>query len=352
MMPILNLGSECYRDPNIFGAESELIFAKSWQLIASENTLPKVGDYYATRIVGTDILLIRGTDGRLRGFKNVCRHRGAKLLQQGHGNCQVIRCPYHDWHYDTAGRLVDTPWFGEASPFELGRWPLHAIQVQCWRGLVFVALDPEMALMEQLGDLPEELADVPLEGFSLGAARHFDLAINWKTYVDQFVENYHVPPTHAPDKSAAIETFTSTPRRGMMIITAPVARSYGAKWLWGWPNWTLSLFQGGMKTSRINPLSAVTVEVDFGFYFADLSESGEAGRNRVIEATESIFHEDSSACLRAQAGYFSGSYTPGPLHPRLEQSVAYFQSRVREALKPRTPDVSATSRHTDTRADT
>jgi choline monooxygenase len=341
-MDVLNLSAEFYRDPTIFAAECEFIFARSWQLIASENCLPKAGDYHATRIVGTDILLIRGADGQLRGFRNVCRHRGAKLLQQGQGNCAVIRCPYHDWHYDTAGRLVDTPWFGETSPFEFNRWPLLAIQVQCWRGLVFAALKPEIGLMEQLGDLPEELADAPLESFSVGATRHFDVPINWKTYVDQFVENYHVPPTHAPDKSAAIETFTSTPRRGMMIITAPVARSYGAKWLWGWPNWTLSLFQGGMKISRINPLSAGTIEVDFGFYFADLSESGEAARNRVIEATESIFREDSSACLRAQAGYFSDSYTPGPLHPRLEQSVAYFQSRVQEALQRRNQDTKAT----------
>jgi choline monooxygenase len=330
---MLNLDSSFYHDPAIYAAERRCIFAPSWQLVTHESTLPNPGDYFTTRVAGTSVFVIRGEDNELRGFKNVCRHRGAKLLSDGVGHCSGLRCPYHDWHYDDRGRLIDTPWFGEPSPFELGRWPLFPVRVQSWRKLVFVALAPKVALEEQLGDLPDELAEADLEKFSSMAARRFDVAVNWKTYIDQFVENYHVPRIHSPDKSAAIETFSSTPRRGMMIITAPTARTYGSKWLWGWPNWTLSLFAGGMKTSRVNPASAQSLEVYFDFYFADGSDSALPLRSRVIGATESIFREDIKACELVQSNYASGDCSPGPLHPQLERSVEYFQCRVRDALQ-------------------
>jgi choline monooxygenase len=329
---ILNLEGRFYSDPAIFQAERKSIFARAWQPIAHEDRLPQPGDYFATRIAGTNVFLIRGADGAVRGFINVCRHRGAKLLEDGPGHCGEIRCPFHDWRFDQEGRLRDTPWYGHASPFELRDWPLLPVHVRSWRRLLFVALDPQDGLEEQLGDLPGQLAEAPLEGFQPFATQRFEVATNWKTYIDQFVENYHVPSIHSPDKSVAMDAFTSIPKKGMMVITTPAARAYGGKWLWGWPNWTLSLFAGGMKTSRINPLSAERFEAYFDYYFTDHSAESEPARRHVAEATESIFREDVRACELVQPGYSSGAYRSGPLHPELEASVAYFQRRVRDAL--------------------
>jgi len=130
-----------------------------------------------------------------------------------------------------------------------------------------------------------------------------------------------------------IENYTAVPLRGMMrMVSPPGASFFGGRWLWAWPNWTLSLFPGGMKTSRVNPVSVDRIDVHFQYFFSDLSEAAEPTRRRVIDATSSIFAEDVRACSRAQANYSNGSYRAGPLHERHEQAVAYFQSRVRDAL--------------------
>jgi choline monooxygenase len=107
---------------------------------------------------------------------------------------------------------------------------------------------------------------------------------------------------------------------------------YGGKWLWMWPNWTLSIFPGGMNTSRINPVAVGSTDVTYDFYFADLSAQSEASRRRAIDTTCDIVREDFGICEHTQMNYASGGYTPGPLSPRHESSVGYFQGLVRKAL--------------------
>ena len=102
-----------------------------------------------------------------------------------------------------------------------------------------------------------------------------------------------------------------------------------------WPNWTLSLFPGGMNTSRINPIGVDSTELLYHFYFADLSEATEAARRNTIQVNCDIIREDFGICEFTQRNYASGAYTPGPLSPRHETSVAYFQQRVLEAIEGR-----------------
>ena len=331
--PTLNLDGSYYGDPAIYAAEREAIFRRSWQLLGAESALAASGSYLAADLAGSGIFVIRGADGTLRGFQNVCRHRGSWLLEPGTGQCATIRCPFHRWEYNDCGQLIDTPWFDEPTPFDLQQWPLAPIAVQAWRGLIFVAIAPDTSLSEQLGDLPGELQDTPLESFTLVAGETLSANLNWKTYLDQFVEYYHTPSVHVPDKRVGIENYTAIPLRGMMRMDSPPGASFfGGRWLWAWPNWTLSVFPGGMKTSRVNPVSAERIDVHFQYFFSDLGAASEATRARVINATSSIFAEDIRACERAQANYSSGDYRPGPLHERHERAVAYFQRRVREAL--------------------
>jgi choline monooxygenase len=158
---------------------------------------------------------------------------------------------------------------------------------------------------------------------------------NWKTYTDNFVEGYHIPGIH-PGFMKVIEfnQFETVARNGLVRMTAPQRGGsiYGGKWLWMWPNWTLSAFPGGMNTSRINPLSVDTTEIMYDFYFVDRSAASESARQRTIEINCGIVREDFGICEHTQLNYASGAYTPGPLSPRHEQSVAYFQDRVKTAL--------------------
>lgn len=328
---VLSLNAYYYTDPAIHARERDAIFRRSWQFVAAAAALAAPGAHRSLRIADLGVFVIRGRDGVLRGFHDVCRHRGSRLFESDRGVCDVIRCPYHGWTYDDRGALIATPWFDEASPFDIDRWPLDAIAVDQWRGLVFAAIDPETSLAEQLGNLPATLAETPLESYQEVHAERLSAPVNWKAYLDQFNEYYHVPSVHRPTQGIGLERYTALPADNMTCMTAPPDSAFhGGKWLWGWPNWTLSVFAGGMKVSRINPIAPDAIEVEFQHFFAD-PDDGEAQR-RVVNATKAIFAEDVLACTRVQANLGSGAYRPGPLHPRHEQATAYFQARVRAAL--------------------
>ena len=253
----LNLDPALYVREDIWQEERRRIFARTWQFMGPLSSVASPGDYLAIDIAGTPVFAIRGRDGALRGFRNVCRHRGAKLLADGAGQCGLVVCPYHKWSYSDTGRLVQAPWYGRDPAIVPEDWPLHPVHLAEWRGLLFAALDPEGPLLDQLGDLPAELTDEPMETYSATDSATVSFDANWKVYTDNFVEGYHIPGTH-PSFYAAIDfdAFETTAHRGYVRMTAPPKEGlfYRGKWLWMWPNWTLSLFAGGMNVSRINPV--------------------------------------------------------------------------------------------------
>ena len=156
---MLNLDPRLYVDPAVLPQERNHIFARTWQLLGPVSQLSGRGDYVSADIAGLKVFVIRARDGALRGFRNVCRHRGAQLLPERTGRCSTIRCPYHQWVFGDEGQLINAPWFGDDPDFSKADWPLETIQVAEWRGLLFVAIAPEEDLVSQLGELVGELAD-------------------------------------------------------------------------------------------------------------------------------------------------------------------------------------------------
>ncbi len=331
-----NLAGRYYADPAIFEAERQAIFRRTWQMLGPVSRLAERGAYLAVDVAGWKLFALRGEDGVLRGFHNVCRHRGARLLPEGSGTCKIVRCPYHNWVYDNDGRLRHAPWFGDDPGFVMSQWPLEAAQLAQWRGLLFIAIDPDMALLDQLGDLPAEVAEFPIETYTAVEDHRFDAHSNWKTYTDNFVEGYHIPGIH-PGFMKVIDfaNFETVALDGLVRMTSPQKDGsiYGGKWLWMWPNWTLSIFPGGMNTSRINPVSIDRTHIIYDFYFADTAAGVTAGQRHAIDTTCAIVREDFGICEHTQKNYMSGGYRPGPLSPRHEQSVAYFQTRLKQVLQ-------------------
>jgi choline monooxygenase len=332
---MLNLDPHLYVDPAVLPRERERIFARTWQMLGPASQVAGRGQYAAADIAGIKVFAIRGRDGELRAFRNVCRHRGAQLLEEGTGRCATIRCPYHQWVFADDGRLLNAPWFGEEPSFRPEDWPLEAIHVAEWRGLLFVAIDPQEELIAQLGDLVAELADEPIETYQPVRTETVNFDANWKIYTDNFVEGYHIPGIH-PKFFAAIdfEQFRTTAHKGFIRMTAPPREGlfYRGKWLWMWPNWTLSLFEGGMNTSRINPIGTRRTEQLYHFYFADVSAERDESRSDTIARNLAVVREDYEICVRTHGNYEAGNYHAGPLSPRHEQGVHYFQQRVRESL--------------------
>jgi choline monooxygenase len=332
---MLNLDPQVYVDPAVLPRERNTIFARTWQLLGPASLVKERGQYVSADIAGIKVFAIRGRDGALRAFRNVCRHRGAQLLPEGEGRCATIRCPYHQWVFADDGHLVNAPWFGDDPDFDPSQWPLESIQVDVWRGLLFVSVDPQEDLISQLGDLVAELADEPIESYHAVKTDRVVFDANWKIYTDNFVEGYHIPGVH-PNFFAAIdfEQFKTTAHKGFIRMTAPPREGlfYRGKWLWMWPNWTLSLFEGGMNTSRINPIGTDRTEQIYHFYFADTSAQQEDARNDTIARNLAVVREDYEICVATHRNYAAGNYSAGPLSPRHEQGVHYFQQKVKESL--------------------
>src|SRR5215470_5945939 len=131
-----------YIDPRIFDIEQRTVFSYSWQMIARAAQVRDAGQYITAEIAGGPILVVRGNDGVLRGFFNVCRHHAAAVMTEPEGRAQNLRCPYHGWTYNLEGGLILTPEFGEVRDFDRSRNGLIPIQTEVWQDWVFVKLDP------------------------------------------------------------------------------------------------------------------------------------------------------------------------------------------------------------------
>ena len=335
--PRYGLQARWYWDGDIYRAERRGIFALGWQFLCAESDLTRPGQYVACDVAGFRFFVIRGRDHVLRGFHNVCPHRASLLLDDGRGQCDLLRCRYHGWVFDGEGRLRKAPDFGEADWFHKEDYGLKPVQVACWRGLVFVSLESDPPQLEAaLGALPGLLAPFPIESFVKTEEADFEMEANWKTYTDNFVEGYHLPGIH-PAFAAVIDfsKFETTFDRNVVIMRAPQKGGsiYGGLWLWIWPNFTLSVYPNGMNTSRILPHGPDRTRLAYSFHFADTSAEAAPLNRRTIDANCAIVREDFGICERAQDNLRSGIFERGPLSPRHEQGVGYFHDLVRSALQ-------------------
>ena len=330
-----NLEARYYTDPTIYHREQSDIFSANWQLVAPRSHFADTGDYVATDIAGTKVFIVLDDAGQLRGFRNLCRHRGAMLLKPGQGRCRSIRCPYHNWVYRLDGSLERAPWFAEDEPLTLDDWPLHPISVALWRGLVFACVESRTPLTDQLGGLLTEIESDPIEDYRWAERRTLVFDANWKIYTDNFVEGYHIPGIH-PEFFQAIdfEQFETSANDNLVRMTAPTKGNlfYRGRWLWMWPNWTLSFFNGGMNTSRINPLGVDRTELIYDFYFADVSDATSDKRQETIQRNITVIEQDFDICMHTHQNYLSGGYQPGPLSPRHEKGVHLFQELVKQHI--------------------
>lgn len=191
-----SMPSDFYVSPAIFAAERAHIFLKSWFFLCREEMLPNPGDYRAFDTVGGPVLLIRGSDGKLRAFANYCRHRGSILLE-GEGSCQRIVCPYHAWSYLTDGRLYGCPDMADAEGFDRVENGLVPVRLESWAGFLFATFDSEAPdLLTHLGDLPQWMASHRPADFRCTWRIELEPQCNWKFLLENALETYHTGVVH------------------------------------------------------------------------------------------------------------------------------------------------------------
>jgi Rieske 2Fe-2S family protein len=200
-----------YLDAAAFDAECAKIFRREWFCAGRESELPAAGDFRLHSIAGEHVIVTRGRGGQLHAYINVCRHRGAELVDTRAAaateiRCQgrfpgMIRCPYHGWTYELDGALRAAPWLEESlagcKP-ELGLWP---VGIQCWGGFYFLNIEfhrraGSPSLMEQLGPIPARVERYGLDELRVGRSLKYDVAANWKVIMENYNECYHCGPVH------------------------------------------------------------------------------------------------------------------------------------------------------------
>jgi Rieske 2Fe-2S family protein len=225
-MPALErtLPRRAYFDEDVYQREREGIFSREWCCAGREESVPAAGDYAIVTVAGESVLLVRGGDGVLHGFFNVCRHRGCELVltadlpplgdragPSGHF-ASAIRCPYHSWTYALDGALRTAPFLEDDARFSRSDLPLHPVGIGVWGGFVFVNLTPARAAAEgrtlaaQLGDAPARVARYPLAALRTAHRIVYDVAANWKVMLENYNECYHCAGVH-PELCALVPAF-------------------------------------------------------------------------------------------------------------------------------------------------
>ena len=336
-----SLPAHAYRDPARFEAERRAIFAQNWSLFTWSARLREPGDYVTGVVSGYPVFVVRGDDGALRGFHNACRHRGATLLAAEAGRCgRVLTCPYHAWTYGRAGHLVKATDFGGDAGFDPDEWALLAVDVEEWRGLVFVRpARGGPGLRAWLGPVAAMAADYPLDQQHYFAAKVRDVDVDWKAYGENYLECYHCRMMHPGlCESLDIARYRIDVHRdeGFFHLHAPKREGGLTRGLYFYrfPYLMLNLYDWGSSIATLEPLGPGRVRHVNWYLFADVSPGCAEENQRSMEWSAQIVTEDLDVVLGVQRNLNAGAYQRGPLSPKHEGAVAAFQDMVEAALAP------------------
>ena len=333
------LPARWYREPDTVAIERDAVFNRGWHLLAHCGRLPDRGDHIVADCGGLPVIAVRGADGKLRAFHNVCRHRAGPIALCDGRAARSLRCRYHGWNYGLDGRLLSAPEMQSAEGFDPSAIRLPALAVREWQGLAFAAVDEARA--HPFADLVAGIDARIGTGRRLaeyGHHRHasYEIACNWKVYVDNFLEGYHLPHVH-PQLNRILDYRSYRTELGdryalqwSPLESAPALYGDGdAQYWWLWPNTMLNLLPGRLQTNRVVPLGVDRCRVEFDTCYAPGSE---AAAEADLAFSDEVQREDIAICEAVQRGLASGSYTSGPLNPLRESAVARFHDLYRRSV--------------------
>ena len=349
------LPPRAFHDQGIFDYEQEAWFAGGWVSVGREEDALKPGQYFLVSVAGENIIVARGNDGELRGFYNVCRHRGATIVEEQSGTVPRFQCPYHAWVYDLEGKLKQPRHTELLENFDPAEWGLVPVRVATWQGIVYVDLSGEAEpLLDFLGDIAKGL-----ERFDLAALRRarridYDVKANWKAIVENFTECYHCPGVHPqlnritpydsgsylPSQGAAMNSYMEVlPRYETLSMTgaadgrAPMPGMteeddrriyYSAIW----PNQLFSLHPDYLMLHWVTPLEPGRTIVRCEWYFDPVEMAKpEFNPEDAIEFWDLTNRQDWHVCELQQQGTKSRAYTAGR-YSSMESSVHGFDLMV------------------------
>jgi choline monooxygenase len=294
------------------------------------------GSFLTADVAGEPIVVVRGDDNVLRAFFNVCRHKAAPILNEPCGTATKLRCRYHGWTYDLAGKLRGTPEFDGVADFRKEDNGLVPVNVACWGPFVWVHLDPPKQSVNEFLDPLPKWAESKFVGLKFADRVEYELACNWKVYVDNYLDGgYHVNTVH-PALAGVLDYtgYKTTVHANCSVQTSPMKPgdpndpasktrigTEAAYW-WVFPNFMLNMYSGVMDTNLVIPLGPDRCKVIFDYFFAD-GATPEFIKDSVAVAHQ-VQIEDVCICEEVQRGLHSRSYSVGRFSVKREAGGYHF----------------------------
>jgi choline monooxygenase len=360
---------EAYHDPDYHRIELDRLWATSWVCLGVLPELDEPGRVLVRPLAGRSVLVTRNGEGELRGFLNVCRHRGTQLMDEDDSVRSRIRCPYHAWAYDLDGACIGTPLFegseipedqramfdmSDVKAFDRADYGLYPVRTAVWGCLVFATLsDTAPDLEAWLGDLSERLAGYGLDAWQTQATGNYDIDANWKLIAENFMEYYHLPWVH-PEliKVSRVKDHYRYQGPGMYtgMTTNPVSRDENSVWLdlppheqvtgsdlesgrfmMVFPNVALSVLPNHVFVMILEPRGPASTHEKT--YILTHPETMAGGDSLVaLESLHSFWdhvnREDIDIVQRVQSGIATPEYRGGRMCYRFEEPLHRFQNMV------------------------
>jgi Rieske 2Fe-2S family protein len=352
------LPREAYTSDAVLAWEREHFFSASWVCAGRGADLAAPGDRRAVAIGDDAVLLVRGDDGVLRAFYNVCRHRGHELMPCGStARRSAIHCPYHAWTYALDGTLRATPRFDAPSGFDPAAHALVPARAEEWHGWVFVnASGDAPPLAEHVGALNDLIAPYECERLVVGATHEYGLAANWKLPIENYHECYHCPAIHpelcvvSPPASGdnfdlpgawiggtmdlephAATMSMSGRSEGVMLRGLDAIRRRQVLYVGLLPNLLLSLHPDYVLTHRVEPRAPGESWVECQWLFApEVIVRDDFDPSYAVDFWDVTNRQDWNACEGVQRGLASRGYRPGPFSMK-EDAVQQFVHHIARA---------------------
>jgi Rieske 2Fe-2S family protein len=348
--------------PEVFGEEEEKIFLKQWLLVGHQSQIPAAGDYFVQETAGESVIIARDRAGVIRGFFNVCRHRGTRLCEDSGGHSSTIQCPYHAWTYGLDGRLVGSPHMEEVPGFDRSQYSLHPVNLGLWEGFIFVNLDDDpMPLEEWFAPLAGKFSHWNLPRLRSVKRVEYDVKANWKLMFENYSECYHCPGVHpmlskvSPYDSAENDLTEGPFLGGFMRINKgksltmsgeacafPVAGEKKAEeeeaedcervfYYSVFPNLLLSMHPEYVMVHQLWPQSPErTLIVCDWFFHPDAAAHDGFNPEDAIEFWDVTNKQDWHVCELSQQGIASRAYKPGPYSSRESIPAAWDREYLRQ----------------------
>jgi choline monooxygenase len=348
--------SSWYTDPQFHDIDRECIFARTWQNVGHIGQVRNAGDALVATVAENPVLAVRGKDGVLRAFYNVCKHRGGPLATK---DCtvKVLQCQYHGWTYLLDGSLRGVPEFDRVELFDKKDYGLVPIHVDVWEGMVFVNLSENPQPLHSIFEgITERISPIELSTKKFCKRVNYEVNCNWKVYVDNYLEGYHLPYVH-PElcnlldyQNYVTETFeyyslqyspftgkANLYTRGEGAAPHPITNEAvrgEAFYYFVFPNFMLNILPGRLQSNIIVPLAHDRTLTIFDYYYDDI-DSPQARKmiEEDVAYSDRIQKEDIEICEHVQRGLASKAYHRGRFSVKCERGVYHFQRLLKEAYK-------------------